>query len=80
MTAENHAYLCRRKPREQWLALIPGAHEGYVSWEEFERITGAIRANMPGEHQSGAAKNGQALLTGLLRCSRCDVADGALHR
>ena len=22
----------RRKPREQWLALIPGAHEGYLSW------------------------------------------------
>lgn len=64
-------HLCRRKPREQWLALIPGAHEGYVSWEEFERITAAIRANTPGEQQPGAAKNGQALLTGLLRCSRC---------
>jgi DNA invertase Pin-like site-specific DNA recombinase len=64
-------HLCRRKPREQWLALIPGAHEGYVSWEEFERITGAIRENMPGEHQPGAAKNGPALLTGLLRCARC---------
>ena len=23
----------RRKPREQWLVLIPNAHEGYVSWE-----------------------------------------------
>ena len=64
-------HLCRRKPREQWLALIPGAHEGYVSWEEFERITAVIRANTPGEQQPGAAKNGQALLTGLLRCSRC---------
>jgi hypothetical protein len=36
---------CRRKPREQWLALIPGAHEGSVSWEEFERITPAIQEN-----------------------------------
>jgi DNA invertase Pin-like site-specific DNA recombinase len=61
-------HLCRRKPREQWLALIPGAHEGYVSWEEFERIAGTIRENTPG---AGAAKNGPALLTGLLRCSRC---------
>jgi DNA invertase Pin-like site-specific DNA recombinase len=61
-------YLCRRKPREQWLALIPGAHEGYVSWEEFERIAGAIRENTQG---AGAVKNGPALLTGLLRCSRC---------
>ena len=31
-------HICRRKPREQWLALIPGSHEGYVSWEEFEHI------------------------------------------
>jgi len=61
-------YLCRRKPREQWLALISGAHKGYVSWEEFERIAGAIRENMQG---AGAVKNGPALLTGLLRCSRC---------
>jgi hypothetical protein len=39
-------YLCRRKPREQWLALIPGAHEGYVSWEEFERIAGQERTSL----------------------------------
>jgi Recombinase len=61
-------HLCRRKPREQWLALIPGSHEGYVSWEEFERIAGTIRENTLG---AGAAKNGPALLTGLLRCLRC---------
>jgi DNA invertase Pin-like site-specific DNA recombinase len=61
-------YLCRRKPREQWLALLPGNHEGYVSWEEFERITGTIRENTQG---AGAVKNRPALLTGLLRCSRC---------
>ena len=64
-------HVCRRKPREQWLALIPGAHEGYVSWEEFERIVCAIRENTQGEQQPGAVKNGQALLSGLLRCSRC---------
>ena len=68
MTVENRRHLCRRKPREQWLALIPGAHEGYVSWEEFERIADTIRENTLG---AGAAKNGPALLTGLLRCSRC---------
>ena len=64
-------HVCRRKPREQWLALIPGAHEGYVSWEEFQRIECAIRENTQGEQRPGAAKNGQALLAGLLRCSRC---------
>ena len=43
--------------------LIPGAHEGYVSWEEFERIASGIRENTQGEHQPDAVKNGQALLT-----------------
>ena len=61
----------RRKPREQWLAMIPNAHEGYISWEEFERIQRTVRENMIGAGQPGAAKQGVALLTGLLRCRRC---------
>jgi DNA invertase Pin-like site-specific DNA recombinase len=62
----------RRKPREQWLALIPQAHEGYVDWERFERIRGLIHANLPpGLGTPGAAKAGIALATGLLRCRRC---------
>ncbi|WP_235818711.1 MULTISPECIES: recombinase family protein [Brucella/Ochrobactrum group] len=28
----------RRKTRDEWLALIPDAHEGYVSWERAEEI------------------------------------------
>ena len=28
----------RRKARNEWLALMPNAHEGYVSWERFEAI------------------------------------------
>ena len=38
----------RRRPREEWLALIPHAHEGYVSWDEFERIQQAMAANVRG--------------------------------
>jgi DNA invertase Pin-like site-specific DNA recombinase len=61
----------RRKPREQWLALIPGAHEGYVSWDDFERIQQTIGANVPMGGQAGAIKKGAALWAGLLRCRRC---------
>ncbi len=60
---------CRRKARDQWLALIPNAHEGYIAWEEFERIQRTIKANMPGS--PGAIKNGPGMLAGLLRCRRC---------
>jgi DNA invertase Pin-like site-specific DNA recombinase len=61
----------RRRPREHWLALIPGAHEGYVSWEEFEHIQQAIRENGMTSDQPGAPKRGSGLLAGLLRCGRC---------
>src|SRR5918993_979315 len=30
----------RHKPRSEWLALRPGAHEGYVDWERAEAIRG----------------------------------------
>lgn len=59
----------RRKPRHQWLAWIPNAHEGYVSGEEFERIQRAIQENIPG--LPGAIKKGPGMLAGLLRCRRC---------
>jgi Recombinase len=61
----------RRKPREHWLALIPHTHEGYVSWEEFERIQRAMTENLRGAGYGGAATQGAALLPGLLRCRRC---------
>ncbi len=61
----------RRKPREQWLALIPEAHEGYLSWEQFEHIQRMISENGYGAGQPGAAKRGVSLLAGLLRCRRC---------
>ena len=61
----------RRKPREQWLSFIPGTHEGYVSWEQFERVQATIAENAFGRDHIGAAKRGPALLAGLLHCRRC---------
>jgi DNA invertase Pin-like site-specific DNA recombinase len=61
----------RRKPREDWLALIPGTHEGYVSWEQFEAIRAMISENLYGHERCGALKRGASLLAGLLRCRRC---------
>ena len=61
----------RRRPREEWLAFIPHAHEGYVSGDEFDRIQQTMAANVRGWDRTGAATTGPALLTGLLRCRRC---------
>jgi Recombinase len=61
----------RRRPRAAWVALIPQAHEGYVSWDEFERNRQTMAGNPRAWHHTGAATNGPALLPGLLRCRRC---------
>jgi hypothetical protein len=61
----------RRKPRQEWLALIPDAHEGYVDWPRWEAIRKMITGNLFGAEQPGAAKRGAALLAGLIRCRRC---------
>jgi DNA invertase Pin-like site-specific DNA recombinase len=68
-TAPRQGY--RRKPRSQWLSFIPNAHEGYVSAERFEQIQRLISSNLLHQEQVGAARCGQALLAGLLRCRRC---------
>ena len=61
----------RRKPRGEWLALMPGAHEGYVDWERAEAIRRMVSDNMPTSRHHGAPKHGDALLAGLVRCRRC---------
>ena len=61
----------RRKAREEWLALIPGSHEGYVSWERAEAIRKMVSDNVPAGPHHGAPKHGDALLAGLVRCRRC---------
>lgn len=61
----------RRKTRDEWLALIPDAHEGYVSWERAEEIRKMVSDNVPASRHHGAPKHGDALLAGLFRCKRC---------
>ena len=60
----------RRKPRADWLALKPGAHQGYVDWDRAEAIRRMVSENVP-TGSRGAPKLGAALLSGLLRCRRC---------
>jgi DNA invertase Pin-like site-specific DNA recombinase len=61
----------RRKPSDQWWALIPNTHEGYISWERFQEIQQMMTNNAHRGDRSGAARRGLALLAGLLRCRRC---------
>jgi len=59
------------KPRDEWRALKPGSHEGYVSWKHAEAIRKMVSDNVPASRHHGAPKHGNALLAGLVRCRRC---------
>lgn len=62
-----------RKAQEDWDVLILNHHDGYVSWNEFERNQRLIADNVTGKYFSarGAIRRGEALLAGLLRCGHC---------
>ena len=44
----------RRKPRAEWLALQPGAHQGYVDWDRAEAIRKMVSENVPTPGTRGA--------------------------
>src|SRR5208337_3857324 len=67
--------------REDWTVLIQDHHDGYITWEEYDRNLAIIagNANMKGSMVAGAVRNGSALLVCLLRCGRCGRKFKVLH-
>jgi len=60
--------------REHWLALIQGAHPGYISWEEFDRNEQTLRRNTAGwspNERGKMPREGVALLQGRVVCGKC---------
>jgi Recombinase/Recombinase zinc beta ribbon domain len=60
-------------PLEEWRVLITDHHPGYVTWEQYLATQARLLANArPTQGQGGgAAREGSALLQGLVRCGRC---------
>lgn len=62
------------QPRDQWLALIPDAHPGYISWDQFEanqaRLAQAAQAHGD-DRRASPPREGPALLQGIVICARC---------
>ena len=63
----------RRRKQEDWEVLIEAHHEGYISWEEYQSIQTQLKenANIKGSLVRGSIRDGEALLSGLLRCGHC---------
>jgi DNA invertase Pin-like site-specific DNA recombinase len=63
----------RRAPREEWHVCIPEHHAGYITFERYLANQKRLRSNWrpPRGEGGGAAREGRALLQGLIRCGRC---------
>ncbi|MCA1701353.1 MAG: recombinase family protein, partial [Actinobacteria bacterium] len=62
------------KPRDQWTVLIKDAHPGYISFEQYEHNQATLASNAAArgeERRAGPARDGAALLQGLVVCGKC---------
>jgi DNA invertase Pin-like site-specific DNA recombinase len=74
ITSANGKNSCQPLPRDQWTALIPGAHPGYITWETYEANQKTLLGNAAArgaDRAAGPAREGTALLQGLAVCGRC---------
>ena len=62
-------------PPEQWKVLIKDVHEGYLSWDEYEKnrtlLLSRARSIGGSDRRHGPPREGCALLQGLVMCGVC---------
>ena len=65
---------CKKLPQHQWHTLIPDAHPGYITWEQYQdnqrRLHEAAQAHGQ-ERRKSPPGQGPALLQGLVVCGIC---------
>jgi DNA invertase Pin-like site-specific DNA recombinase len=57
--------------RAEWHALLPDHCPAYLSWDQYERNLARLEANRARADAMGAARDGPALLAGLVVCAHC---------
>jgi DNA invertase Pin-like site-specific DNA recombinase len=70
----NGKYSSVKLPREQWVSFIPDAHPGYITLTQFETNQTRLTANAAAhgrDRTTGPAREGPALLQGIIVCGRC---------
>lgn len=63
----------QRRPCSEWLACIPNAHAGYITWEQYQENLRLLESNGRGYELARASppREGSALLQGRAVCGRC---------
>ena len=65
--------ILRRRECNDWLACIPDAHPGYITWQQFQGNLDVLKSNGRGYELARASppREGTALLQGRAVCGRC---------
>jgi DNA invertase Pin-like site-specific DNA recombinase len=71
--------LPRLRPMAQWPVHIDAHHPAYLPWEEFVSNQARLRQNSYAEGHRGVAREGTALLQGLVCCGICGRKMGVQH-
>lgn len=60
-------------PEDQWQVLIRDHHEAYITWDEYQRNKAIIMQNTNRKRPivTGSAGQGEAILSGIMRCGHC---------
>ena len=64
----------RLLPREEWISFIPDAHPGYITLAQYDANRARLAANAQAhgvDRAAGPAREGTALLQGIIICGRC---------
>lgn len=68
--------LYERVPEEEWLVCIRDAHEGYLTWDEYQENERRLRESSQShgeDRRRSPAREGPALLQGIAMCGRCGL-------
>lgn len=64
-----------RKETKDWIAIVKDVYPKFISWEQWEKNQAKIKENSDwvrtAYRPSKNLKSGKALLTGIIRCSKC---------
>jgi DNA invertase Pin-like site-specific DNA recombinase len=73
-----------RKEQRDWIAIVKDIYPKYISWEQWEKNQAKIKENCDWVRKtyrpSKTTLGGQALLTGVIRCSKCGRAMRVLYK
>lgn len=78
-SVKNGKTLPRLRPMAQWPVHIDAHHPAYLPWEEFVSHQARLRQNSYTDGHRGVAREGIALLQGLVCCGICGRKMGVQH-